>query len=113
MLFCNFALLQLQEPLRDRLIARLRSDTVQCRLLALPNDEVTWDRVCEVDTAMEAAQKDTQDMLFVNAGASNAELHCQGSQVKPTATNKMCKTRVVHAVEVPATEQDCPIWLDN
>ncbi|KAL1439675.1 hypothetical protein MTO96_001251 [Rhipicephalus appendiculatus] len=37
---------------------------------------------------MEAAQKDTQDMLFDNAVASNTELHWQGSRVKPTATSK-------------------------
>lgn len=144
--FGNF----LQEALRDRLIAGLRSDTIRCRLLALPDDEVTWERVCKVATAMEAAQKDTQDMLCDSAGASNAQLHWQGSQGKPNATSqvlkknytqktavechrcggqhaptrcpflksacfkcskrghvaKMCKTRVVQAVEVPATEQD-------
>ncbi|KAL1435655.1 hypothetical protein MTO96_001525 [Rhipicephalus appendiculatus] len=45
----------LEEALRDRLIAGLRSDSVRCRLLALPDDEVTWDWVRQVATAMEAA----------------------------------------------------------
>ncbi|KAL1468982.1 hypothetical protein MTO96_005078 [Rhipicephalus appendiculatus] len=85
---CSFGTF-LKEAQRDRLIAGLRSDTIRCRQLALPDDEVTWDRVRKVATAMEAAQKDTQDMLSDNAGASNAELHWQGSQVKPTATSKL------------------------
>ncbi|XP_037569835.2 uncharacterized protein LOC119450165 [Dermacentor silvarum] len=79
---CSFGTF-LQEALRDCLIAGLRSDTIRCRLLALPDDEVTWDRVCKVSTAMEAAQKDTQDMLVDNAGASNADVHWQGPPVKP------------------------------
>ncbi|XP_037561113.1 uncharacterized protein LOC119440260 [Dermacentor silvarum] len=79
---CSFGTF-LQEALRDRLIAGLRSDNIQCRLLALPDDEVTWDRVCKVSTVMEAAQKDTQDMLVDNAGASNADVHSQWPPVKP------------------------------
>ncbi|XP_037560790.1 uncharacterized protein LOC119439830 [Dermacentor silvarum] len=78
---CSFGTF-LQEALRERLIAGLWSDTIRCRLLALPDDEVTWDRVCKVFTAMEAAQ-DTQDMLVDNAGASNADVHWQVPPVKP------------------------------
>ncbi|KAH7945214.1 hypothetical protein HPB49_008446 [Dermacentor silvarum] len=48
-----------RHALRNRLIAGLRGDTIPCRLLALPDDEVTWDRVCKVSTTLEAAQKDT------------------------------------------------------
>ncbi|KAL1437918.1 hypothetical protein MTO96_048504 [Rhipicephalus appendiculatus] len=73
---------------------RNQDDTIRCRLLALPDDEVTWDRVCKVATAMEAAQKDTQDMLSDNAGASNAELYWQGNQRKPTATSKNYATHI-------------------
>ncbi|KAL3196130.1 hypothetical protein MRX96_015607 [Rhipicephalus microplus] len=71
---CSFGTF-LQEALRDCLIAVLRNDTIRCRLLALPDDEVTWCRVCKVATAMEAAQKVTQDMLSNNAGISDAELY--------------------------------------
>ncbi|KAL3196294.1 hypothetical protein MRX96_001637 [Rhipicephalus microplus] len=52
---CSFGMF-LEEVLRDRLFAGLRSDTIWCHLLALPDDEVTWDWVCEVATAIEAAQ---------------------------------------------------------
>ncbi|XP_037528631.1 uncharacterized protein LOC119405877 [Rhipicephalus sanguineus] len=85
---CSFGSF-LQEALRDHLIAGLRSDTIRCRLLELPDDAVTWKGVCKVATAMEAAQKDTQDMLCDSTGASNAQLHWQGSQGKPSATSKI------------------------
>ncbi|KAH7967588.1 hypothetical protein HPB52_000515 [Rhipicephalus sanguineus] len=62
----------LQEAVRERLIAGLRSETIRCHLLTFPDDEVTWDRAHKVANAMEAAQKDTQDVLFDNAGAGNA-----------------------------------------
>ncbi|KAL3256121.1 hypothetical protein MRX96_046636 [Rhipicephalus microplus] len=71
---CSFGTF-LQEALRDCLIAVLRSDTIWCHLLAFPDDEVTWCRVCKVATTMEAAQKVTQDMLSNNAGIGDAELY--------------------------------------
>ncbi|CAN8030838.1 unnamed protein product [Ixodes persulcatus] len=66
---CSFGSF-LEEALRDRLIAGLRTDSIRCRLLALPGNEITWERVCNIATAMEAAQKDTRDMLSNAATAS-------------------------------------------
>ncbi|XP_077506092.1 uncharacterized protein LOC144115536 [Amblyomma americanum] len=61
---CSFGSF-LEEALRDRLIAGIGTDSIRCRLLALSDDEVTWERVCKIATALETAQKDTREILPV------------------------------------------------
>lgn len=73
---CSFGSF-LEEALRDRLIAGLRTDSIRCRLLALPDNEVNWERVCTIATAMEAAQKDTREMLSNAATASTVDVNWQ------------------------------------
>lgn len=75
----------LEEVLRDHLVTVLQSDLIRCRLFALRDDEITWDRVDKGATAMEAAQ----DMMFDNNCASNAELRWEASQVKSIGTSKV------------------------
>ncbi|XP_029848024.2 uncharacterized protein LOC115330335 [Ixodes scapularis] len=86
--FGNF----LENALRDRLIAGLRTDAIRCRLLALPDNQVTWERVCNIATAMEAAQKETKDMLGDTAATSSEDVHWQrgiGKPCKPDATKQL------------------------
>ncbi|XP_075534768.1 uncharacterized protein LOC142570254 [Dermacentor variabilis] len=71
---CSFGSF-LEEALRDRLIAGIRTDSIQCRLLALSDDEVTWERVCKIATALETAQKDTREMLPEGSTASPADVY--------------------------------------
>ncbi|KAH7938495.1 hypothetical protein HPB49_024636 [Dermacentor silvarum] len=46
----------LEEVLRDRLITAIRTDSIRCRLLALSDDEVTYERLCQIANALETAQ---------------------------------------------------------
>lgn len=69
---CEFSTF-LTEALRDQLVAGLRTEGVRCRLLAMPDDEVTWERACSVAIAMEAATQDTKEMLQTNAKGAPSE----------------------------------------
>ena len=73
----------LEEALRDRLIAGLRSEDIRCRLLAMDDKDVTWERVFNVATAMEAANKDTKEMLPAST-LSTADVNWQHRFNKPS-----------------------------
>lgn len=81
--FGNF----LNDALRDRLVAGLRTEAVRCRLLALPDEEITWEHACKVAIAMEAASQDTKEMLQPNksgASSDSTEVYWQrGTQKSP------------------------------
>ncbi|XP_077529334.1 uncharacterized protein LOC144141684 [Haemaphysalis longicornis] len=81
--FGNF----LNDALRDRLVAGLRTEAARCRLLALPDEEITWERACRVAIAMEAASQDTKEMLQPNkseASSDSTEVYWQrGTQKSP------------------------------
>lgn len=63
--FCDFGTF-LEQALRDRLIASLHSEAICCRLLAMSDSKLTWDRVCNTVTAMEMAAKNAMDMVAEN-----------------------------------------------
>lgn len=76
---CDFGAF-LEQALRDRLIAGLHSEAIRCRLLAMSDSELTWDRVCNTATAMEAAAKDAVEMVAENTAeqsASCSDIHWQ------------------------------------
>lgn len=52
----------LQEALRDRLVTGLRSDAIRRRLLAMPDEELSWERTCSVATELEAADRVAKDV---------------------------------------------------
>ncbi|XP_040069657.1 uncharacterized protein LOC120842585 [Ixodes scapularis] len=95
---CEFGAF-LEEALRDRLIAGLHADTIRCRLLAMPDTELTWDRACSIATAMETAAQDTKEMLTSsNAGQSSnaADVNWQQAPAPPrrtATTNAPTKSR--------------------
>nr|XP_037276664.1 uncharacterized protein LOC119169744 [Rhipicephalus microplus] len=61
------------EALRDRLVAGICTEGVRCRLLAMPDEEVTWERACSVAMAMEAATQDTKEMLQTSSKGAAVE----------------------------------------
>nr|XP_037288959.1 uncharacterized protein LOC119181819 [Rhipicephalus microplus] len=69
---CEFGAF-LTEALRDRLVAGIRTEGVRCRLLAMPDKEVTWERACSVAMAMEAATQDTKEMLQTSSKGAAVE----------------------------------------
>ncbi|XP_037288658.1 uncharacterized protein LOC119181505 [Rhipicephalus microplus] len=69
---CEFGAF-LTEALRDRLVAGIRTEGVRCRLLAMPDEEVTWERACSVAMAMEAATQDTKEMLQTSSKGAAVE----------------------------------------
>ncbi|XP_075741709.1 uncharacterized protein LOC142792083 [Rhipicephalus microplus] len=69
---CEFGAF-LTEALRDRLVAGIRTEGVRCRLLAMPDEEVTWERTCSVAMAMEAATQDTKEMLQTSSKGAAVE----------------------------------------
>lgn len=69
---CEFGAF-LTEALRDRLVAGIRTEGVRCRLLAMPDEEVTWERACSVAMAMEAATQDTKEMLQTDSKGAAVE----------------------------------------
>ncbi|XP_070384740.1 uncharacterized protein [Dermacentor albipictus] len=95
---CSFGSF-LEEALRDRLIAGLRTDSIRCRLLALSDDEVTWERVCKIATALETAQKDTREMLPEGSTASPADVYWHR---EPTTQGRR------HATKTASSEQRAP-----
>ncbi|XP_072143980.1 uncharacterized protein [Dermacentor andersoni] len=95
---CSFGSF-LEEALRDRLIAGIGTDSIRCRLLALSDDEVTWERVCKIATALETAQKDTREMLSEGSTASPADVYWHR---EPTTQGRR------HATKTASNEQRAP-----
>ncbi|CAN7949766.1 unnamed protein product, partial [Ixodes hexagonus] len=81
---CEFGAF-LEEALRDRPIAGLHADTIRCRLLAMPDAEITWDRVCSIATAMEAVTQDTKEIVTSSnaKAASAADVNWQRAPAPP------------------------------
>ncbi|KAL1469935.1 hypothetical protein MTO96_024751 [Rhipicephalus appendiculatus] len=53
---------------------------MRCRLLAMSDSELTWDRVCNTATAMEMTAKDAVEMVAENTteqSLSSTDLHWQ------------------------------------
>ncbi|XP_077538631.1 uncharacterized protein LOC144151455 [Haemaphysalis longicornis] len=76
---CEFGA-SLEDALRDRLIAGIQADAIRCRLLAMTDAELTWDRACSIATAMETATQDTKEVFTGNnAGRApgDTEVHWQ------------------------------------
>ncbi|XP_064465303.1 uncharacterized protein LOC135379178 [Ornithodoros turicata] len=69
---CNFGAFQ-KEALRDRFIAGVSSDSIRCRLLALDDNEATFDKVCQVAFSMEAAERQTREMHNVPGTTKDSE----------------------------------------
>nr|XP_037288714.1 uncharacterized protein LOC119181564 [Rhipicephalus microplus] len=72
---CDFGAF-LEQALRDRPIAGLHSEVLRCLLLAMSDSELTWDRVCNTATAMEAAAKNAVEMVAGNTAEQSAS--CSG-----------------------------------
>ncbi|XP_037526493.1 uncharacterized protein LOC119403647 [Rhipicephalus sanguineus] len=95
---CEFGTF-LIEALRDRLVAGLRSEGVRCRLLAMPDNEVTWECACSVALAMEAATQDTQEMLQTSSKGAPVEtedIHWQqrGAPLSKAPTQASCARQI-------------------
>ncbi|KAG0438096.1 hypothetical protein HPB47_017146 [Ixodes persulcatus] len=75
---CEFGAF-LEEALRERRIAGLQAGTIRCRLLAMPDTEVTWDHACSIATATEAAAQDKKNMLTSSNAGTTSER--QGRQL--------------------------------
>ncbi|XP_077565114.1 uncharacterized protein LOC144180699 [Haemaphysalis longicornis] len=76
---CEFGAF-LEDALRDRLIAGIQADAIRCRLLAMTDAELTWDRACSIATAMETATQDAKKVFTGNnAGRApgDTEVHWQ------------------------------------
>ncbi|XP_075743758.1 uncharacterized protein LOC142802671 [Rhipicephalus microplus] len=84
---CEFGAF-LTEALRDRLVAGIRTEGVRCRLLAMPDEEVTWERACSVAMAMEAATQDTKEMLQTSSKGAAVETEDIYWQRKISQPNK-------------------------
>ncbi|KAH8032375.1 hypothetical protein HPB51_024410 [Rhipicephalus microplus] len=76
---CDFGAFS-EQALRGRLIASLHSEAIHCRLLAMSDSELTWDRVWNNITAMEMVAKDAVEMVAENTveqSASDSVIHWQ------------------------------------
>ena len=62
--------------LRNKLVCSVNHEGIQCCLLA--EKDLTYDRALEIALAMEAAAKDTKDLLAAS-NSSTAELHYTGT----------------------------------
>ncbi|XP_037561282.1 uncharacterized protein LOC119440448 [Dermacentor silvarum] len=81
---CDFGSF-LEQSLRDRLIAGLNSEAIRCRLLAMTDIELTWDRAFNIATAMEMAARDALGMVAENSAAqlySSSDVHWQSKSSK-------------------------------
>ncbi|KAH7949396.1 hypothetical protein HPB49_009305 [Dermacentor silvarum] len=75
----------LEQALRDRLIAGLNSEAVRCRLLTMTDTECTWDRVCNIASAMEIAARDALGVVAENSTTqsySSSDVHWQSKSPK-------------------------------
>ncbi|XP_077516678.1 uncharacterized protein LOC144127560 [Amblyomma americanum] len=112
---CDFSSF-LEQALRDRLIAGLHSEAIRCRLLAMSDTELTWDRASSIATAVEMAAKDTLAMVSETTcqhSSSGSDIHWQS---KSSASPKGSEVRVCscHAPDKPKpktstqrTKSDC------
>ncbi|XP_077548577.1 uncharacterized protein LOC144161886 [Haemaphysalis longicornis] len=58
----------------------IQADAIRCRLLAMTDAELTWDRACSIATAMETTTQDTKEVFTGNnAGRApgDTEVHWQ------------------------------------
>ncbi|CAG2223037.1 unnamed protein product [Mytilus edulis] len=77
---CNYGD-TLNAMLRDRLVVGIKSDRIQRRLLAEPN--LTFEKALEIATAMETAEKNTQD---IQASGTNGTFEKQINKVSKSYT---------------------------
>ena len=63
--------------LRDKLVCGVNHKGTQRRLLA--EKDLTYNKALEIALAMEAAAKDTKDLLATASNLSTAELHYTGT----------------------------------
>ena len=77
--FCEFGDF-LHDALRDRLVCGLKSDVIQRKLLS--EDDMTFDRACQIATAMETADRDTACFQPMGAESSVNKVQNQRSKLK-------------------------------
>ncbi|XP_077530459.1 uncharacterized protein LOC144142675 isoform X2 [Haemaphysalis longicornis] len=93
----------LQDALRDRLVAGLRTEAIRRRLLAMPDEEASWDRACRVAKEIEAETQEDVKYASPKNGSAGPSTSGANSPWKRPATSVKVETPRPPNPKVPKT----------